>query len=255
MHTSPKARPAASPKWLYERSTRVSEVVLRSACVVHAQCIRGASAGQGTHGCPARRALSKRWRLHGARAAAASTCVPTRHTSHSAVAARSSSRFPLSDISASVEFTCERRHSTCACHTHTTCTCSASVAFERERGRELAGHCGGVRVARRQESMQGGEAACLQPAAQLLHAGQANVVVRKVERRDRRVGGQDLPYKPSGGRASCGGRRTAWREQERRWLRVAGRRGRAVARSAGGTPPPRRGRPRRQTSCHPDSAT
>ena len=74
MHTSPKARPAASPKWLYERSTRVIEVVLRSACVVHARCIRGASAGQGTHGYPARRALSKRWRSHGARAAAASTC-------------------------------------------------------------------------------------------------------------------------------------------------------------------------------------
>ena len=77
-HTSPKARPAVSPKWLYERSTRVSEVVLRSACVVH---MHSACAGQGTHGdtryghgCPARRALGKRWCSHGARAAAASTC-------------------------------------------------------------------------------------------------------------------------------------------------------------------------------------
>ena len=73
-HTSPKARPAASPKWLYERSTRVSEVVLRSACVVHAQCMCRAWDTRHGHGCPARRALGKRWCSHGARAAAASTC-------------------------------------------------------------------------------------------------------------------------------------------------------------------------------------
>ena len=47
---------------------------LRRACAVHARCMRGACAWQGTHGCPVRRALSKRWRSHGARAGAASTC-------------------------------------------------------------------------------------------------------------------------------------------------------------------------------------
>ena len=149
--TSPKARPAVSPKWLYERSTRVSEVVLRSACVVH---MHSACAGQGTHGTGTAVPPGGRQASDGARTALERPrrrlVVPTLHTSHSGVAARSSSLFPLSEISASVEFTCEHRHVTCTCHTQTTCVCSASVHSRARPAGQLAGRCAGVRVARRQ---------------------------------------------------------------------------------------------------------
>ena len=228
-HTSPKARPAASPKWLYERSTRVSEVVLRSACVVHAQCMCRAWDTRHGHGCPARRALGKRWCSHGARAAAASTCRA--YAAHLTQWRRSAVVEPIPlerDLSERrVHLRAPPRHVHMPYAHHMRVLGQRRVlAGARPASWRAAVLACGWRGGRR------GEAACLHLATQLFNAGQANVVVRKVERRDRRVGGQDLPHEVV---EPCGGRRAAWREQGRQWL-LQGRAwapGRAVARSAG----------------------